>query len=369
VDPLWRTVGSVRITHISDCFAPRTGGIESQVLGLARAQQSLGDQVRVITATSGPPFTEFPVDRLSFPVPFDLPIHPRTHRGVTQLLTENHPEVVHVHAGVLSPFAWSATRAAHDLGLPTLVTIHSMWGQFARPMFGLSGAWLKWNRVAMSAVSDVAAENMSASLGVDIDVVPNGIDPGLWTRTGIADAYASPLQLVSVLRIAPRKRTGALLHIMKELKALRIDAHLNIVGDGPERAMWERKARKARLPVTFLGRLAPAELKLVLERSQIFIQPSIKESFGIAALEARANGLAVLARSGTGTQTFITDGIDGRICNSDTAIALAIKDWDTGRTALQAILEHNARIPPNYSWSEIDHRVRAGYQRAITLAQ
>ncbi len=369
MDPLWRTVGSVRITHISDCFAPRTGGIESQVLGLARAQHLMGDQVRVITATPGPPFGEFPVDRLSFPVPFDLPIHPRTFRGVTRLLKQNVPEVVHVHAGVLSPFAWSATRAAHDLELPTLVTIHSVWGQFARPMFGVSGAWLKWNRVAMSAVSEVAAEHMSASLGVEIDVVPNGIDPNLWTRVGTADWNAEPLQLVSVLRIAPRKRTGALLRIMKELRILGVGAHLNIVGDGPERTLWEKRARKAQLPVTFHGRLAPAELKLVLDRSQIFIQPSTKESFGIAALEARANGLAVVARSGTGTQTFITDGRDGRICDSDAGIALAIKEWDSDRTALRTVLEHNARVSPDFSWIDIDHRVRAAYQRAITLAQ
>ena len=369
MDPLWRTVGSVRITHISDCFAPRTGGIETQVLGLARAQQGMGDQVRMITATSGPPFTEFPVDRLSFPIPFDLPIHPRTYRGVRRLLSDNPPEVVHVHAGVLSPFAWSATRAAHDLGLPTLVTIHSVWGHLARPMFGISGAWLKWNRVAMSAVSDVAANHMKASLGVDIDVVPNGIDPRHWARTGVADGTATPLQLVSVLRIAPRKRTGALLQVMRDLRKLGVDAHLTIVGEGPERVMWEKRARREHLPVTFLGRLAPVELKLVLERSQIFVQPSTKESFGIAALEARANGLAVVARSGTGTQTFIADGVDGRICNSDAGVASAIKDWDTDRTSLQAILEHNARIEPNFSWSEIDDRVRAAYQRAIAKAQ
>ncbi len=123
------------------------------------------------------------------------------------------------------------------------------------------------------------------------------------------------------------------------------------------------------MPITFHGRLAPAELKLVLERSQIFVQPSVKESFGIAALEARANGLAVVARSGTGTQTFITDGRDGRICDSDTGIALAIKEWDSDRTALGLVLEHNARVAPDYSWIDIDHRVRAAYQRAITLAQ
>jgi glycosyltransferase involved in cell wall biosynthesis len=156
---------------------------------------------------------------------------------------------------------------------------------------------------------------------------------------------------------------------MRDVKRLGVDAHLNIVGDGPERSMWERNARKADLPITFLGRLKSAELKSVLERSQIFIQPSTKESFGIAALEARANGLAVVARSGTGTQTFIADGTDGRVCDSDSGMALAIKDWDINRNSLHTILEHNAQVPPKYSWSEIDHRVRAAYQRAIVLGQ
>jgi glycosyltransferase involved in cell wall biosynthesis len=274
-----------------------------------------------------------------------------------------------VHAGVLSPFAWSATRAAHDLRLPVLVTIHSVWGQFARPAFGLSGSWLKWNKVAMSAVSDVAAEHMRASLGVKVDVVPNGIEIEQWRRSGIADWSASPLQLVSVLRIAPRKRTGALLGIMQELQNLKVEAQLSVVGDGPERALWERRSRKAYLPVTFLGRLAPNELKLVLTRSQIFVQPSVKESFGIAALEARTHGLAVVARANTGTQTFISDGTDGHICETDDSMAVAIKQWSRDRDALRTILEHNARIAPNYSWSDIDQRVRAAYQRALTLAR
>ena len=365
--PLWRTVVPVRITHVSDCFAPRTGGIESQVLGLTRAQHAAGDQVRVITATSGPQFLEFPVDRLSFPVPFDLPVHPRTYREVTRLLKVSRPEVVHVHAGVLSPFAWSATRAAYDLGIPILVTIHSVWGPLARPAFSVIGSWLKWNRVAMSAVSEVAAEHMRASLGVEVDLVPNGIDPSLWSRSGVADWNAAPLQLVSVLRLAPRKRTGALLRVMEELRNLEVAAPLNIVGDGPERALWERRARRVDLPISFLGRLAPVELKLVLDRSQVFVQPSVKESFGIAALEARANGLAVVARSGTGTHTFIADGIDGRICENDISMAIAISEWNSDRRALREILEHNCHVPPSYSWKEIDYRVRAAYHRALTL--
>ena len=106
---------------------------------------------------------------------------------------------------------------------------------------------------------------------------------------------------------------------------------------------------------------------MLCNRSQIFIQPSVKESFGIAALEARANGLAVVARSGTGTHTFIADGTDGRICDTDNSMALAVSQWNFDRQGLRAILEHNSHVPPSYSWKEIDYRVRAAYHRALTL--
>ena len=43
----------MRILHVSDCYAPRTGGIESQVRDLARAQVQAGHEVHVLTATVG----------------------------------------------------------------------------------------------------------------------------------------------------------------------------------------------------------------------------------------------------------------------------------------------------------------------------
>ena len=45
--------GRMRILHVSDCYAPRTGGIETQVRDLARAQAAQGHDVHVLTATTG----------------------------------------------------------------------------------------------------------------------------------------------------------------------------------------------------------------------------------------------------------------------------------------------------------------------------
>ena len=67
------------------------------------------------------------------------------------------------------------------------------------------------------------------------------------------------------------------------------------------------------------------------------------------------------------------DGMTSKLQAAEIAgragIALAIKEWDSDRTALRTVLEHNARVAPDYSWIDIDHRVRAAYQRAIALAQ
>jgi hypothetical protein len=77
---------TVRIAHVSDCYAPRTGGIETQVAALATRQSLAGEDVRVITATPGHDAVfsgddvvdRITVHRLAARIPFELPIHPRT---------------------------------------------------------------------------------------------------------------------------------------------------------------------------------------------------------------------------------------------------------------------------------------------------
>ena len=86
----------MRIAHISDCYLPRTGGIETQVRGLALAQAARGDEPWIITATPGAQrsgrevLDGIPVERLTARLPADLPVHPRTRAGVRALL-ESEP--------------------------------------------------------------------------------------------------------------------------------------------------------------------------------------------------------------------------------------------------------------------------------------
>lgn len=348
----------VHIAHISDCYAPRTGGIETQVGGLVARQRARGDRVQVITATPG---TGDEVIRLTARMPFDLPVHPRTHHVVTQALVDRPVDVVHVHVGAVSPFAWEAVRAARDLDIPTVVTVHSMWGVLARSGYGFGARVLQWPTwgVVMAAVSSVAASQVRRVTQAPVLVTPNGIDPAQWTSLGSPDVDA-PLHLVSVLRLAPRKRIGALLSMFAKVHAQRPQSSLTIIGDGPLLAAARLRART--LPVTFTGRLDRSEMRAVYATAHLFWQPSIHESFGIAALEARCAGVPVLARTQAGTSSFITDGVNGLLVNSDDAAVRAAVSIQAKQ--LGAMRAHNEATEPSVTWEHVLPMVDEAYAAA-----
>jgi glycosyltransferase involved in cell wall biosynthesis len=376
--------GGVRIVHVSDCYAPRTGGIETQVRALAGRQAAHGDHVRVITATPGHAgvfagddvVDGLPVHRVAAHLPFELPVHPRTVTEVGGLLDRHPVDVVHVHAGVVSPFAWGAVRAATRRGIPTLVTVHSVWGPLARPGFGASDALVRWSRwgVTLSAVSAVAAQRVAAAVprAGEVLVVPNGIDPADWAVEP-RGADPSRLRIATVMRMAPRKRTLPLVRVIEAAAsqlAPRVQVTATLVGDGPERARAEKYASEHGLAgvVRFTGRLDREGIRAVFAESDVYLQPSVKESFGLAALEGRSAGLPVVARSQTGTTQFVQNEVQGLLADDDDGLARALVRLGHDRPLLERITHHNRTTPPQDAWPHVIEIVRDAYARAGAVA-
>jgi glycosyltransferase involved in cell wall biosynthesis len=139
---------------------------------------------------------------------------------------------------------------------------------------------------------------------------------------------------------------------------------LTIIGDGPERSRAERFARKHGLAVRFTGRLDRTGILDIFSRTDIYVQPSIKESFGLAALEARCAGLPLVIHAESGTTQFVSDGIEGLVGADDWAMAGALAQLAHNPSLRERIAEHNRTHEPADSWPNVLKQVIHGYEVA-----
>ncbi|MDO8105635.1 glycosyltransferase family 4 protein [Isoptericola sp. b441] len=369
----------MRIVHVSDCYAPRTGGIETQVRDLARAQVRAGHDVHVLTATLGPAGERggavtddegVTVHRLGARLPFDLPVNPAAVPEMRRLLTAHAPDVVHVHAGVVSPFAYDGARVALDAGVPTAITWHCMLDG-AVPALRALAARTRWRRapVALSAVSAAAAERVAQVFGSEVHVIPNGMDVARWAPD--AEPGSGPLRAVATMRLAPRKRGPALVAVLEDVMTQLEPGSLvvDVFGDGPVRERMARSVHRRGLDgvVTLRGGVPRETLRDAYRGAHVFLAPAVLEAFGIAALEARSAGLVVVAHRGTGVAEFVTDGQDGLLVDDDAGMARALVRLvrDPG---LLARLQGAARASrPPFTWDLVLDRALVEYARARTL--
>ena len=330
------------VVHVSDCYSPRTGGIESQVENLVATQREAGWKVEVVTATVGGSMEG--VERISAPMPFALPVHPRTRSRVSDFFTATTPSVVHIHVGATSPFAWGAIRATRDMKIPTVITVHSMWGGVSRLGYQSFARQLTDRNFVWSAVSAEASYAVHQALGIPVHLMPNGIDVDRWKAVGTTSLN---LRVVGVLRMAPRKRVLPWLSVMDQVQRAVPSVSAVLVGSGPLHSRARRYADKHEIEVEFPGRLNHSQLLDMYQESDVFLQSSVKESFGIAALEARTAGLVVVAREGTGTGSFVSNGVNGYLEATDLGLAQRIISLAKNPQEVASIKLNNQQ-PPAY---------------------
>ena len=366
----------LRIGLVSDCYVPRLGGIEMQVHDLARHLQAAGNEVVVITPTAGPAVMDgVRVHRIDVPLlPFDIPFTPRAFRLVAELLEREHVDVAHFHGGLASPLAYGAARAAQRAGVPTVITVHCMWS-YATPVFAAldrASHWSEWP-VVFSSVSDVAAQPIRRVTGPDhpVIVLPNGIDNSVWAVEP-APRDPSIVTLVSVMRLAPRKRPMQLLKMIRRVVGrLRADTTLRVViiGEGPERPQLEKFLRSNDLTevVELVGRRNRDEIRTMFSHSDVFVAPANLESFGIAALEARCAGLPVVAKARTGIREFVEHGREGLLASTDSDMVEQIVRIVNDDELRNQIAKNNRETPSPVDWADVVGRNEVAYRAAIAM--
>ncbi len=352
----------MRILHVTDAFAPGVGGIETFVDGLASRQARTHD-VTVLTPTPDHGFDlrrPYDVCRVSPATPLD--------RGWVGSF-----DLIHGHLSVLSPLTTRLTRIAARLRVPTVCSVHSLWRDrhsVVRPVAALAG----WNRspILWAPVSRAAAADVRRLLPhARIEVVPNAVDVTWWRAAPVVPHEG--VVIFSVMRLAARKRPLELVSMLGRLRETAGDTPWRavVVGSGPLEAAVAREIGRRGLGdrVTLAGSRTPTEIRRLCATSDVYVAPATLESFGIAALEARAAGLPVVALRSGGVREFIEDGVDGLLRTGDDDIVDGLAALVNDPALRASMTSHNRSVAPTADWSDALARFDTAYAVAAQLAR
>lgn len=174
----------------------------------------------------------------------------------------------------------------------------------------------------VTAVSESLRKDTFNHFKIDreIDVIPNFIctqQYALENNDKYKERYApnGEILITHVSNFRKVKRVGDVIQVFKGLIDNGVNGQLMMVGDGPERNFVERQCREWGLcdRVKFLGSLKSTTEVLTI--SDLFILPSETESFGLAALEALASGVPVIASNTGGIPEVVEHGVSGYLSN------------------------------------------------------
>lgn len=329
----------MRLAIVTDTFAPQVNGVArtlSRVHDMAAAQ---GAAVRVFTTTD-PGAADAPDVRRFPSIPFwaypELRLGYPGARAIEAELRLWRPSLVHV----ATPFGLglAARSAAARLDVPMVSSYHTNLPAYAAH-YGLGalarGGWqfLRWfhNGAARTyCPTRVVKDDLSRRGFRNTALWPRGVDterfqperrsPTLRQALGIAN---DAVLVTYVGRVAREKGVDDLLNAFRLLQQRSLaETRLMFVGDGPYLAECQRAAPEGTL---FVGRQEGCELARHFAIADLFVFPSVTDTFGNVLLEALASGVAVIAAEcptsrevlGTTAAAWYTpndpDGLAGRV--------------------------------------------------------
>ena len=247
-----------------------------------------------------------------------------------RLWQKQRPDIVHI--ATEGALGWSACSAARKLGIPVSTDFHTNFHNYSKH-YGVGwlskpvAAYLRHfhNRADCTLVPTVdLQQELSCAKYRDVLVVSRGVDAKLFhpeKRSGeLRRAWGAtdetPVAIV-VSRIAAEKNLPVAIQAFEQMRASRPDAKLVMVGDGPARAALQKRHPQ----VIFTGMRTGEDLAAHYASGDIFLYPSLTETYGNVTVEAMASGLATIAYDYAAARQHIRHEKNGLLAAFDDAAA------------------------------------------------
>jgi glycosyltransferase involved in cell wall biosynthesis len=236
--------------------------------------------------------------------------------------TRQRPDLVHV--ATEGPLGWTAVSAAAKLRLPVTSDFHTNFDHYSAH-YGVG--WLRQpvaaylrrfhNRTAATFVPTSELAHALAGQGYErVEVISRGVDTKLYSPARRSDELRAQwgvasggLAVVSVGRLAPEKNLGLTLRAFAAIREQRPDARMVVVGDGPMREAVARGCPQA----VIAGMRHGEDLAAHYASADLFLFPSLTETFGNVTLEGMASGLCTVAYDYAAAAEVIRDLHNGAV--------------------------------------------------------
>lgn len=375
---------SLRVAVVTETWPPEVNGVALTIERVIRELRQRGHRLEVVRPRQdgdATPCLQAPDSQELLVRGLPIPGYPQLKMGLPcgatleRLWRAHRPDVVHLVTE--GPLGWSALRVARRLKLPVVSEFRTNFHAYSshyglpwltRPIIATLRAF--HNRTACTMVPTDGLRGELAAEGFrGLQVVARGVDtqqfqPALRSAALRSQWGVQPGEMIvlSVGRLAAEKNLLGLLSAYEAMKAASSRVRLVIVGDGPERAAFQERLPDA----VFAGLRRGADLAAHYASADVFLFPSLTETYGNVLPEAMASGLAVVAYDYAAAGQWVRHGVNGLLVRrADQAEFRSTAARLAGQLEYARSLGQEARTTAlRMGWPQIAHQVQACYREA-----
>ncbi|KAF7600019.1 MAG: glycoside hydrolase [Candidatus Dactylopiibacterium carminicum] len=318
----------LRLAVVTETYPPEVNGVAMSTGRVVEGLLARGHEVQLIRPRQTP--ADRPVnapgfdEMLSAGIPLPRYNHLKLGLPARQALLRawnlRRPDVVQIVTE--GPLGWSAVAAARKLRLPVVTEFHTNFHSYSR-YYGVGwlkqplAAWLRrfHNKGDLCLVpTDALRAELVAGGYARLAVLARGVDTQLFSPARRSEALraqwgvtpGTPVCAI-VSRLAPEKNLALGLRAFEAFRAQRPDARLLVVGDGPARVALQASHPQH----LYAGMRTGEDLAAHYASAELFLFPSLTETFGNVITEALASGLPVLGFDYAAAAEMLRDGVNG----------------------------------------------------------